>query len=182
MLSSRPSPLSLMVTVALITQFITPVQARAQLAPVLQYNYGSGISGPDASDGAVSGVGAGLRFPLKAWNQQRGVMGVFTFDYFFAPDYPVTDGSKHKQTYWEINMDGTYDLPKLKAVYIGAGLNFTEQSVDYTGNVPGVIGTNLGLNALAGLHVGSKKAGGFVQGRAELGGGKQVVVSAGVFF
>ena len=177
MLPCRPPRLFLLLAAALIARFLLPAEAGAQLAPVLQYNYGSDVSGS-----AVSGVGAGLRFPLKAWNQQRGVMGVFTFDYFFAPDYPVTDGSKHKQTYWEINMDGTYDLPKLKAVYIGAGLNFTEQSVDYTGNVPGVIGTNLGLNALAGLHVGSKKAGGFVQGRAELGGGKQVVVSAGVFF
>lgn len=175
--SFRPASRSLSLAAALFARCLVPGRANAQLAPVLQYNYGSDVSGS-----AVSGVGAGLRFPLKAWNQQRGVMGVFTFDYFFAPDYPVTDGSKHKQTYWEINMDGTYDLPKLKAVYIGAGLNFTEQSVDYTGNVPGVIGTNLGLNALAGLHMGSKKAGGFLQGRAELGGGKQIVVSAGVYF
>ncbi len=177
MFPSRHACCTHAVAATLLATCLLPGSASAQLAPVLQYNYGSDVSGS-----AVSGVGAGLRFPLKAWNQQRGVMGVFTFDYFFAPDYAVTDGSKHQQTYWEINMNGTYDLPKLKAVYIGGGLNFTEQSVDYTGNVPGVIGTNLGLNALAGLHVGSKKAGGFLQGRAELGGGKQLVVSAGVYF
>jgi hypothetical protein len=167
----------LFVAMVLLVQSSLPVRADAQIAPVLQYNRGSDVSGS-----AVDGVGAGLRFPLKAWNQQRGLMGMFTFDYFFAPDYPVTDGSKHKQTYWEINMDGTYDVPGLKAVYIGGGLNFTEQSVDYTGNVPGVIGTHLGLNGLAGLHVGSKKAGAFVQARGELWGGRQVVVSAGVYF
>jgi hypothetical protein len=177
MFSSRPARLPLIVVAILFAQLLLPGRAGAQIAPVLQYNYGSDVSGS-----AVSGVGAGLRFPLRAWNQKSGLMGVMTFDYFFAPDYPVANGLKYKQTYWEINMDGTYDLPALKALYVGGGFNFTEQSVDYTGNAPGVMGTALGLNALAGLHVGSKKAGAFVQGRAELWGGKQVVVSGGVYF
>lgn len=176
-MSPRPSFLPLTVAAVFIAQFLVPARGSAQLAPVLQYNHGSDVSGSP-----VSGMGAGLRFPLKAWNQQRGFMGVITFDYFFAPDYPVTDGSTHRQTYWEINMNGNYDIPKLRAVYVGGGLNFTEQSVDYAGNVPGVIGTSLGLNALAGVHVGSGKIGGFVQGRVELWGGKQVVVSAGMYF
>ena len=182
MSSPRSSALALAVAAALLVQFLDAGRASAQLTPVLQYNYGSGIAGNDFTSNGVSGVGAGLRFPLRAWNQKRGLMGVMTFDYFFAPDYPVTNGSKHKQTYWEVNMDGTYDLPRLRALYIGGGFNFTEQSVDYTGNAPGVMGTALGLNALAGVHLGSKKAGAFVQGRAEVWGGKQVVVSGGVYF
>jgi hypothetical protein len=177
-MSSRPFARSSFALVAVcLVQLLTPNRARAQLQPVLQYNYGRDISGK-----AASGVGAGLRFPLRAWNQTNGIMGVFTFDYFFPPDYPVTDGSKHKQTYWELNMNGTYDVPRLKVVYIGGGLSFTEKSVDYTGNVPGDVGTHLGIDVLAGLHLGSKKAGGFVQGRAEIGGGKQFVASAGIYF
>ena len=161
----------------LAIQLLLPARASAQLAPILQYNYGSNVTGK-----AVSGVGAGVRFPLRAWNQKSGIMGKITFDYFFAPDYPVDNGSLHKQTYWEINMDGTYDLPKVPALYIGGGFNFVQQSVDYPGNAPGISGTKLGLNAIAGLHIGSKKAGAFVQGRGELGGGGQVVVSAGMYF
>jgi hypothetical protein len=174
---SRPVRPIFLLAAALGLQLIRPTHAAAQIAPVLQYNYGSDVTGK-----AVSGVGAGLRFPLRAWNQQNGPMAMFTFDYFFAPDYPVDNGSLHKQTYWEVNMDATWDIPRAKAIYVGGGLNFTQQSVDYPGNAPGISGTALGLNALAGLRIGGKKGGAFVQGRGELGGGKQFVVSAGIYF
>ncbi len=178
MFSPRPSALALAVTAALLAQFLVPGRARAQLAPVLQYNYGSDVSGS-----AVSGVGAGLRFPLRAWNQKRGLMGVMTFDYFFAPDYPVADGSKHQQTYWEINMDGTYDLPKLKAILYrrwlqlhGAERRLHRQCPRCHGNCPR---TQRAGGMARRIREGRER---FVQGRAELWGGKQVVVSGGVYF
>lgn len=151
--------------------------ARAQLAPVFQYDRGSDVSGA-----ATSGVGAGFQFPLNKWTQQHGMTGVFTFDYFFADDFTI-QGKGYSQTFWEVNMDGTWDLPGTRGiVFIGTGLNFVDQSVHYTGNVPNVIGSNLGLNLLAGLKAGGKKHGVFLQGRAELGGGKQFVATAGVYF
>ena len=72
-------------------------------------------------------------------------------------------------------------------VFVNAGGADTVISGNYIGvDSSGVtpLPSAFGIYAIqvAGLHIGSRKAGAFVQGRAELWGGKQIVVSAGVYF
>jgi hypothetical protein len=61
---------------------------------------------------------------------------------------------------------------------VGAGLNLAHVSVDVPG-VPGGSDTDLGLNALAGLRFPLGTFSAFAEARAELGGGKQLVLTFG---
>jgi hypothetical protein len=156
-----------------------PHSAHAQIGYIVEGSYTSDIPGAGAK--AAGAVGAGLRFPLGTWTQKSGMVGMFTFDWFFPDDHTVGTAS-YRQQYWEVNMNGVIDVKSLKVVYVGTGLVYSDQAVSTNANVPDLLGSGLGINVLAGLRLGSKRNGVFVQGRYELGAGKIFVASGGFYF
>jgi hypothetical protein len=105
------------------------------------------------------GVGGRLFFNLGDKND--GLGGVASFDYFF-PESDVT--------YWEINGNVTYALPGSLQPYVGAGLNLAR--IEFLG----VSDSDLGLNLLAGVRLSNRV---FAEGRIEIEGGDQLVLTVG---
>ncbi|MBP6443312.1 MAG: hypothetical protein KA267_04775 [Gemmatimonadales bacterium] len=154
---------------------LAPLAAGAQaprLSIITQASY--------AADMEAFGVGAGLGFPIQESKVGDGIRGQATFDWFFL-EKVVSGPLATRPTYWEFNVNGTYELPKTHGIYVGTGLNYTNYTVDgalYTN----AGGTELGLNAIAGLKLGRGRGAPFAQARYELGGGKQLVLTGGIEF
>ncbi len=161
--------------VVVLGAVLAPLAAGAQaprLSIISQASY--------ATDMEAFGIGAGLGFPIQESKVGDGIRGQATFDWFFL-DKLVSGPLATRPTYWEFNVNGTYELPKTHGVYIGTGLNYTNYTVDgaiYTN----AGGTELGLNAIGGLKLGRGHGAPFLQARYELGGGKQLVVTGGIEF
>lgn len=150
---------------------IAPSSAQAQVGFVVQGSYGF-----DSKD---FGAGAGVNLALGSLTEKQGIRLEATFDYFFASD-PLT--------YWEVNGNLLKDIPSVKNLYVGAGVNYAHFSYDDNG-LCGALGalcdassSDIGLNLLGGYKLGAGKAAPFVQVRFALGGADQLYATGGFRF
>jgi hypothetical protein len=154
--------------VAAAVSSVPAVQAQVYDAPqdtiyvmprfAIQGNWG------DATD-----VGIGLRYEGgMTWLFPRAgtLRFVSSFDYFF-PEGPLN--------YWEVNgnLINIFAIPNVQAAgYFGGGLNIANAT-------NGASNTRVGANLLAGIRLpGAFRP--FLEGRLELGGGEQFVLTAGL--
>jgi len=114
----------------------------------------------DWGDDDDFGVGARVLFDVG--RRHDGWGGLASFDFFFPGE---------GLTYWELNGNLTYALGGDLQPYVGGGLNLAHVSAN------GGSDTSLGLNLLGGIRVSRRV---FGEGRVELGGGKQLVLTVGV--
>lgn len=154
---------------------VAPSSAQAQIGFVVQANY--------ALDGIEAfGVGAGVNFGIGSLTEKHGIRGEATFDYFLPDDYGF-GGQGYSYNYWQINANALMDIKAVQNLYVGTGLNYSKASVDYDGvGCDFCSNSDIGLNVIGGYKLGSGKAAPFVQGRLELGGGSNLVVTGGFRF
>src|SRR5687768_2239938 len=124
------------------------------------------------------GVGARVELGMPNLFTSSGPLSrtslVGSFDYFF----PDCGGDC---SYWEIN--GNLTIPITASgvdPYVGAGLNVARFSVDVAG--ADASNTELGLNLLGGINFGLGRVAAFGEGRVEIGGGEQFVLTFGIKF
>jgi hypothetical protein len=115
----------------------------------------------DWGDDEDFGIGARVFFDVGGRHDGWG--GLASFDYFFPGD---------DFRYWELNGNLTYALGGDLQPYVGGGLNLAHLGLRGAGS-----DTNVGLNLLGGIRVSRRV---FAEGRVELGGGKQFVLTVGV--
>lgn len=161
-------------TLALVFLAFGAADAQAQM----QWSFGGQGSWANDFD-----FGVGARAEMTMDSQEQSILNDIrfagSFDYFFPSAGPMGAGDF---TYFEINGNGHYALPIEGSadVYAGGGLNVARlsasSSVSGVGNFS-VSATEIGLNVLGGVRfpLGSMTAG--AEGRFELGGGEQLVVS-----
>jgi opacity protein-like surface antigen len=153
------------------------VQAQTADSPLVRF----GLQG-NWADEADFGVGARVQFDLD--DVYRGLGAVASFDYFFPEDDDLVEslGVDTDTTYWEVNANATYTLRGRIAPYFGAGLNLAHGSVDLDVGrfeLENEGDTELGVNLLGGVRFARHL---FAEGRIELGGGEQFVLTAGFVF
>lgn len=148
-----------------------PSTASAQVGFVVQGSYGFDIE--------EIGIGAGVNLGIGSLTEKQGIRLEATFDYFL-----VSDPAK----FWEINGNLLKDIPSVKNLYVGAGVNYAHSSVDLS-DICGAFCANvddsssdIGINLLGGYKLGSGKAAPFVQARFSLGGSEQLYVTGGFRF
>ncbi len=90
-----------------------PSTAQAQVGFVVQGSYGFDVE--------ALGVGGGVNLGLGSLTEKQGIRLEATFDYFLADD-PLT--------FWEINGNLLKDIPSVKNLYVGAGINYANSSFD----------------------------------------------------
>ncbi len=139
-----------------------------------QVSFGAQASYADDMDfGIGARVYAGLPF--------TGVEFMGSFDYFF----PSVDDFN----YFEVNANALYSLPVANMPafrpYVGGGLNFARWSMDIPAELkPFIEGsasdTELGLNLIGGAEFGVGRFKPFAELRAQISGGEQVVLAAGI--
>lgn len=133
--------------------------------------------GPQVSlaDDADVGIGGRVTAGVEGYS---GLEVIGSFDVFFP------DGD---YDYWEINgnLVHNFELPESPSVrpYAGGGLNlahsdFDEDEPDFDDDGD----TEVGLNLLGGFKFPMEGATPFVEGRFEIEGGEQVVVTGGLLF
>lgn len=146
---------------------VAPSLAQAQVGFVVQGSYGF-----DSKD---FGAGAGVNLALGSLTEKQGIRLEATFDYFFASD-PLT--------YWEVNGNLLKDIPSVKNLYVGAGVNYAHFSFDESlcGALCDASSSDIGLNLLGGYKLGSGKAAPFIQARFAIGGAEQLYVTGGFRF
>jgi hypothetical protein len=174
-----PSSLRLS-SLTLLAALAVPSMATAQgarLSYIVQGSYGADIAG--SGEGAM-GFGGGIGFPLAKRDAGGGVRGVATFDWFFPKDATINT-TVLTPTYWEFNINGVLDVQSVRGLYVGTGVNYTTYSIDGS-QVANAGGTELGLNILSGIKLGSGHGAPFAQARFEIGGGKQLVLTGGIEF
>jgi opacity protein-like surface antigen len=150
------------------------VVAQAASAQTRQFRFGPEVS--FATNNVGFGVGGravytGLGTALKV----PGLQAYGSFDYFFP-------GSG--LTWWEINANGTWDIPNMTgfAPYVGAGLNFAHVSVN-CGPLVNCSSSNVGLNLLGGARYNvTPKLNAFGEIRAEIHSGSAIVFTLGLLF
>ncbi len=168
-------------------RFVPLVAATALVLALPRPGYAQVKFGGQLSFGSQSiGFGVGARADValvKFVPAAKDISIIGAFDYFFpGSSYGVSP------SYWEINVDGAYHfaLPNTKlGPYAGAGLNLAHASASacYLGTCASASSSNVGLNLLAGTTFDvMPRITPFAEVRLELGGGKAVVVSAGVLF
>lgn len=121
------------------------------------------------------GLGARLGFPLGQSLKDKGITALTTFDFFF-PD--VGD-------YWQATANAMYNLKSSGSVspFLGAGIGIAHFSYDAGTTLGNVSSTDPFLNLIGGLKL--KPMGNvqpFVEARAQLGDGSQLVLAGGVYF
>ena len=166
----RTSLRSMVVGAALVVAatFTAPA-ANAQIGFVVQGSYGMDVE--------AIGVGGGLSFGLGSMTANSGISAEATFDYFFTDD-PLQ--------FWEINGNALYDIKSVNGLYVGAGVNYANSSIDsdFCDNDIFEVDcstSDIGLNVLSGFKFSGGK-GPFVQAKFEVGGGEQLVISGGIRF
>lgn len=147
---------------------LAPATASAQVGFVVQGQYGS--------DYEAVGIGGGVSFGLGSLTAEHGVRGEATFDYFLVDD-PLNA--------WEINANVLYDIPSTPGLYVGAGINYANFSLDDAEFCEPFCDfgsdSEIGLNLLGGWNFSGAK-GPFVMARFALGGGEQLYVGGGYRF
>jgi hypothetical protein len=172
--------------------------ARAQSSRV---QFGPRVS---VSDDADFGVGADVRWPFLR-SDRRLALSV-SFDWFF-PEEDIVDLSDLQDffavfggrdlpplpvfeletdlTYWEANLNLTYDFGTTGAVtpYAGVGVNFAHREIRVTGvldlDFRNEGDDDVGANVLAGVRFARRF---YVEAKREAGGGELFMVTAGVRF
>lgn len=140
------------------------------------------------SYGQDSDFGVGARLNLKVFPSRSGAGGrlslATSFDYFFPSEDAALGDLNVSTSYLELNENLIYTLtaPRNRGLepYLGAGVNVARAAVkveDFSES-----NTDIGMNVLGGARVLRGGHAYFAEARAELGGGRQVVVTAGVFF
>lgn len=145
-----------------------PSTASAQVGFVVQGSYGFDVE--------ALGVGAGVNLGIGSLTEKQGIRLEATFDYFLADD-PLT--------FWEINGNLLKDIPSIKNLYVGAGVNYAKSSIDsdFCGAFcDGLDSSDIGINVLGGYKLGTGKAAPFVQARFAIGGAEQLYVTGGFRF
>ena len=170
------------VPVALAAALFVAAPAEAQVA------FGPQVSWGDDSD---IGVGARVEMPVggmitqDAASMLASLKFIGSFDWFFIGDEGCDEDGVNC-TYWEINANGAVPLPvEGFSPYLGAGLNVAHGGVSFDDDALEDFessDTEVGLNILGGLNFGLGGLNSFVEGRIELGGGEQFVISAGLLF
>jgi opacity protein-like surface antigen len=122
------------------------------------------------------GIGARVELGLPNLFTTQGALAntylIGSFDWFF-PDCDEC-------TYWELNANLAVPITAASIdPYVGAGLNIAHVSFD-VGPTGDVSDTDVGLNLLGGLRFNLGTLGAFTEGRFELGGGEQFVLTFGV--
>ena len=144
-----------------------PSTAQAQVGFVVQGSYGFDVE--------ALGVGGGVNLGIGSLTEKQGIRLEATFDYFLADD-PLT--------FWEINGNLLKDIPSVKNLYVGAGINYANSSIDnsFCGALIDCSSSDIGINVLGGYKLGSGKAAPFVQARFAIGGAEQLYVTGGFRF
>lgn len=164
--------LRFVVLVAALALPISAVQAQT-VAPRTQF----GIQLSFADD-AELGVGGRVRYGLQGLFPRAPLSSQASLDFFF----PGND-----VTYAEINYNVVYNFrvgsaPRV-GPYAGGGLNFAYVKQDFGGAIGSRSDTDLGLNILGGINFrGGSRLTPFLELRAELGGGEQLVFTGGIYF
>lgn len=134
------------VTLALSAAVGLCVLAQTAVAQTKPWQFGPEVSfgtsnyGPAIGARAVfSGLGTAVKVP--------GLQAYASFDYFF----PSSSGFVSGVHVWEINVNGTWDIPNMTGFkpYVGAGLNYANYS--WSG-CSFCSGSETGLNVLGGAH------------------------------
>ncbi|HEX6309277.1 MAG TPA: hypothetical protein VFZ69_13870 [Longimicrobiales bacterium] len=128
-------------------------------------------------DDSDFGIGARLELGVPNLLTSTGPLAntyvIGSFDWFF-PDNDQIDFD-----YWEINLNLAVPITATSIdPYAGLGLNIAHISVDALGDDGS--DTEVGLNLLGGLRFNLGTLGAFTEGRFELGGGEQFVLTFGV--
>lgn len=168
----RRMVLGLMLTVSMLAVASRPVEA--------QFAFG-----PTASFGTDSDFGLGGRVLLGLSGfqiAQRPVSFQGSFDYFLDVDCDPFDC-----TYFEITPALVMPFPGSASVtpFVGAGLNWAYFSFDYDDEVPGEVDdsdSEFGLALLGGIFLPIGTMNGQAEGRFNIGGGEQLVLSFSLFF
>ena len=154
------------------------------------------------SDDADLGVGADVRWPFLASDRRLALTA--SFDWFFPEDqggdvseelrrfldligggqFPLPElPFEADVTYWEANLNLTYDFGTSGAVtpYAGVGVNYARSKVSVSGFFEPLEQSNddVGANVLAGVRFGGRF---YVEAKREAGGGDLFVLTAGVRF
>ena len=154
------------------------------------------------SDDADLGVGADVRWPFLASDRRLALTA--SFDWFFPEDqggdvneelrrfldligggqFPLPElPFEVDVTYWEANLNLTYDFGTSGAVtpYAGVGINYAHTEVSVSGFFEPVdqSDNDVGANVLAGVRFGGRF---YVEAKREAGGGDLFVLTAGVRF
>jgi hypothetical protein len=125
------------------------------------------------ADDAEFGIGGRVRYGLQGLFPRAPLSSIASADIFF----PGNDID-----YFEINYNVVYNFRVSSAPrvgpYAGAGLNFARISAGNASN------TDLGLNLVGGISfkAASSRVTPFLELRAELGGGEQLVFTGGILF
>lgn len=148
--------------------------------------------GPQVSYGTDSDLGVGARVELPvggmitqdAGSMMAGLKAIGSFDWFFLDcDDDAFGGVEVDCSYWEANVNGAVPFViegQGFSPYLGAGLNIAQVAVE-VGDFD-ESETEIGVNILGGLNFPLGGLAAFAEGRIELGGGEQFVISAGVLF
>ena len=144
-----------------------PSTASAQVGFVVQGSYGFDVE--------EFGIGGGVNLGIGSLTAKQGIRLEATFDYFL-----VSDPAK----FWEINGNLLKDIPSVKNLYVGAGVNYAHSSIDagFCGTLVDCSSSDVGINVLGGYKLGSGKAAPFVQARFAIGGAEQLYVTGGFRF
>jgi hypothetical protein len=121
-------------------------------------------------DKADFGLGARVEVPIRNFGQ--GLRGIGSLDLFF-PDNDNNHFELNGNIAYGFSIEGNNSL----FPYVGSGLSLAHMS-DGNDNS----NTDLGLNLLAGTAFAAEHLSPFVEARFEVGGGEQLVITAGVLF
>ncbi len=172
---------------ALLLLLLGGVPARAQGVRLgLHANLGSGLSNTYGTNGTGAGLGLGVRAVWELGMEHEGLGFMGQVDVFekhprlTLPD-PLTLQDFHiGGRYWEFNLHAIYARgSKTFKMYLGLGFNLANDTVDrdylvdFTDNDALDIGGNVLLGAKLYEHV-------YVESRAEVRGGGQVVLTLGL--
>lgn len=138
--------------------------------------------GAQLSYGDDSDLGLGARLEVGVPNlfTSTGALAntyfIGSFDYFFI--------DCDECTYWEINANLAVPVAASGVdPYLGAGLNVAHFSVDFDSPLSDEASdTEVGVNLLGGIRFPLGNLSSFLEGRLELGGGEQLVLTFGIMF
>jgi opacity protein-like surface antigen len=151
---------------------VAQAQQAAGAAPAEKKAFGVHVSWADDAD---FGVGAHLNYPANRLFGGQPIFAQVAVDWFF----PGSD-----ITYLELNWNLNYRFSVQSSIrpYAGAGLNIAYADGNCGADVD-CSDTEFGLNLVGGVDFKPMgKLTPFVQGRFELSGGEQFVLSGGVHF